>query len=1212
MTISELPSGTLFNHRYRIEEQLETLAESGKYKAVDTRTNKPVILWLFTAPPAAEAQQQLLRSMNPMAALDHHNIAPLLSSGIDGDVFFTVEPYLDGQILTLYLSANPAPRPLPEAFAMILDITRALEYAHSREVVHGALTPEHLIVTAEGIRVGGLARSRWQAQRDGSTIPLDPHIDLQALGAIAYLLLTGVEPATPPTPPRELNPRLSQIQAHLLLKLLAPASEPHYTGAQQIRRIITSLYKGREDTRAQDTPLLVGRDRHLQALLKLWEQASSGRGQLLFITGEPGIGKTALAQQAAEQSAAPVVLSGRCQEAESGAPYQPFAQALRTYFTTTPPEFLDEEARQLCAQFARAVPEIRQLLPELAEPPALDPAMEQQRLMDSIVSFIQYASAKQPWFLILDDLQWIDAGSLDLLRTLGRRLPSMTLLVAGIYRDRQLKGGHPLLNTLSDLSRQPTYRHFPLEGLSESEVEGLLHNLWKQAVPSALVRKIHWHTKGNPFYVEQIAKNLVDEGLIAFQDGKWKFPNATNLQLPESIQEVVWRRIKQLIPEIRQLLQQATVLGERFSVAQLHAVSGLPMAQLLQQLDGALERQLIHEEIGDTLAFQNLEIRQALYSDLGLLEQRALHRQAGEALEQQAAPDPERIASELAYHYQQAGEFLRTVRYAFAAGRQAQTAYANETALWWYQRALDMLEQLNPAEHTDMQEMQIATYQALGEVYTLMGRASEALEALANARTLLAAAPATPARTRKLAALCNQTAHIYERRSEYAQALEWTANGIRYLDETVPSEELVQLHTVAGWALYRQGFDARARTQMEKALALAQQGALRHAEAAAHRGLGSVLWRQGEWGEAQHHAEQALLRYEEIGDRKGQGESRNNLGISCWQLGDYEGARAYFEQAIAIYQNIGYRWGQSATFNNLGLVLWQLGDYANALDRHERSWQIRREIGERLGETLSYNNIGLIYRDQGRYLEARSYYEQGLAIAREIHSRWSEAYSLTNLGTVYGDLGDYAQAETYLQQALEEWLQVGDQAYIAGARLRLSLLYHLQGDQARAQEYAEHGLTQSLQLGDLHQQALAQTLLGHALAGASQTEAAATAYKEALGVRRRLNQPHLAIEPQAGLARLALQGRNLPEARRTVDEILRYLDAHPVIGPEEPFRIYLTCYQVLTAAHDPRAAKLLDKARAQLQERAAAITDEALRASFLNNVAAHRELLAAD
>jgi DNA-binding SARP family transcriptional activator/Tfp pilus assembly protein PilF len=369
---------------------------------------------------------------------------------------------------------------------------------------------------------------------------------------------------------------------------------------------------------------------------------------------------------------------------------------------------------------------------------------------------------------------------------------------------------------------------------------------------------------------------------------------------------------------------------------------------------------------------------------------------------------------------------------------------------------------------------------------------------------------------------------------------------------------------------------AAAIAAAQAAIELAQVAQDVGVQAEGHLQLGLALERQGDYAAARVQLEQALRLVQEAKTGNStrsllplEAEGWVNLGIVAFFQCDHASAEAYFEQSLRFYREMGDRMGESKAINNLGNVCKSRGDSARAWACYEQSLRISREIGDRQGESITLDNLGLILGEDGEYARARTHHEQSLAISREIGDRSFECNSLTNLG----------------------------------------LLSHQIEDHETAREHAEQAIRIAIDIGARRLQSDGLTILGHALAGLGQWAEAAAAYQRALDVRRELGQHNLAMESLAGLARISLARGELALAQTRVKEILSYLETNTLDGTEEPFRVYLTCYQVFKAEADPRASDILGMAYHLLQARAAQIGDEALRGSFLENVPAHRELM---
>ncbi len=1167
--------GLVFNNRYQIEDEVAEGWLGVVFKAIDMKLNRRIAVKVLSASFSQSAINQFLYQAGLIMALEHPNIVKVFECNRENDRAYIAQELVVGQ--TLYDALNSQPNrlmPLDQAINIGMNIARALEYAHGRGVIHGDLRPKNIFLIDKTASNGGSGRvasvkltdfglgrlregynllsgllvlrtAHYLAPEQILGRPLDARTDLYAFGVILYELVTGRPPFEgadqaimqahlnhAPPPPRRLNPHISRSLEHFILKLLAKEPKERYPTAHQTQRILNNLgirrkgdFQGLSNLPLQQQRPLVGREEPLQDLLRAWEAAHNEQGQLLFIAGETGIGKTRLAQELAVRVQAGTLLVGNCHALEGSLAYQPFIEALRTYFATESPEIADSEVGRLLSDVARLIPEIHALLPGLPEATPLEPRQEQLRLMNSLAQYMQRATQERPWLLILDDLHWADQGSLQLLHYLARHCGAMRLLIVATYRDTDLVGEHPLLETLRSLQIPPQSRTLTLSRLNQEQVGRLLKDIWGEATPPPLIDKIYEGTEGNPFYVEEVAKGLVDDGTVTWEDGRWHFATLGEIRLPRSVRDAVLRRIAYLGQETQMLLRRAAVLGRTFSFDDLREMSDLSEWVILEHLDIALERQLIEEAPGETmLRFNHAEIQQVLYQELSVLRRRLLHRQAGEAIELRYLADPRGMAEELAHHFYEAGEFEKALIYSIQAARQADDAYASQTALMWYSRALTILKQLDLAESTQLQKFDLLL--ARERLYGRQGMRDKQATDLTEAQSV-AESLNDPV---KLARVHNQLSYYYRLINSYEQA----------------------------------------KTHARLALEAARRAENEALEGESLSNLAYIEQDQGLYNDALENLEAARDILRRTSDRRGEAIVLKGLGTLYSYLNDYEQAQAYFERALAM----------------------------------------NRTINNRRGESACLNNLGELEREQGNYPAARAYYEQTLSIDQTIGDRQGEAIALTNLSLVYLALGDYDTAKTYIERAKPIFHSVDDQLGEAEVYHILSAISFAQNDYDAAHRQAEEALNGFRLLNSPAKMAEVRLMLAMLSEATSDLDAARDAYIHTLEHRVGLGEDICPVDARAGLAAYYLALKEIETAQTEIKVALTWLQTHDISAVAYPFRFYLIAYQVLQqAGQSERAIALIEEGHTLLQNRAACIEDEALRRSFLENVAQNRALV---
>ena len=437
----------------------------------------------------------------------------------------------------------------------------------------------------------------------------------------------------------------------------------------------------------------VGREREMADLRAALDAAIAGHGRVVMLAGEPGIGKTRMAQELSSyaESLGAQVWWGSCHEQQGAPPYSPWVQPIRSYIQRTDSEPLRSQMGPGAADISEIIPEILAKLPNLKPPSPLEPEQARFRLFESISNFLKNIAQSQPMMLVLDDLQWADQPSLLLLEFLSNLLFDSKIMLLGTYRDIEVSREHPLSSTLAQLARTEGYRREELEGL-ESEYVGQLITDISGAVPSQeLVQAIYGHTEGNPFFMTEVIR------LLGERRGSNAGPeeyDAAGLEIPQSILEVIGQRLNRLSTECETVLTTAAVIGRQFDFGLLGLLSDeIQETQLLESMDEGLDAYLIQEVPGqaDVYQFSHALVQQTLRERLSTSRRVRLHAKIGETLETLYGDQPGDHMAELAHHFFEASSVLgpeKFVTYSTLAGERALEAYAFEGALDHFDRGL--------------------------------------------------------------------------------------------------------------------------------------------------------------------------------------------------------------------------------------------------------------------------------------------------------------------------------------------------------------------------------------------------------------------------------------------------------------------------------------------------------------------------------------------
>lgn len=430
-----------------------------------------------------------------------------------------------------------------------------------------------------------------------------------------------------------------------------------------------------------------------------WKRAQVDRATTVLLAGEPGIGKTRLASELARQAheEGAIVLLGRCDE-HVAAPHAPWTELLRTLVANVADDVIVEHVGRHGGELGRLVPELGRRAPGAPPPTVTDPDTERLLLFDAVVDILQRSAEPQPLVVLVDDAHWADAGSVHLLRhVVGHLDPDSHILVLVTYRDTDIDRSHPLSSALGDIHRAAGAERIALHGLDEAGMRAFLEAAGGNPLEEAgfeLAHRLAVETDGNPFFVTEVLRHLVETGALIQVDGVW-VGTVTPGQagLPEGVRDVVGQRLSRLSEATNDLLRTAAVFGREFDSNLVAAVMQMDPDAAADALDEAVAVQLVDEVEGSPgrLSFAHALVRQTLLEELSTNKRVRLHRKIAELLDTR----PGTPIEALAHHYLEAavsGVAPRAVECACEAARAAYDRMAWEDALRLYERALEAVD----------------------------------------------------------------------------------------------------------------------------------------------------------------------------------------------------------------------------------------------------------------------------------------------------------------------------------------------------------------------------------------------------------------------------------------------------------------------------------------------------------------------------------------
>jgi len=781
-------AGQVIADRYEIQRHVGSGGMGEVYLALDRTLGRRVAVKVL--PPDAEgdpvARERLRREARAAAALDHPFICKIHEVGESEGHSFIVMEYIEGD--TLHQLASAQALPVRQVLDLTHALAQALEEAHNRGITHRDLKPGNIMVTRQGhVKVldFGLAKQVTESAATESTgggtmltdpgtrvgTPaymspeqilggsIDPRSDIFSLGVILHEIVSGVHPFKRETPSETMAAVLRDppstdgrdLEAvpglrDVVHRMLSKACAERYQSMGELRAEIEALRErswlstpgatpagaARPSLPAERTPF-VARDAELAELRGALDHMLLGKGGIVLIGGEPGVGKTRLVrelQREAHQRGC-ITLTGHCYEMEGAPPFVPFVEYLEEIARLIPKAFraaLGDEAGEI----ATIVPGLRRLYPDI--PPPLDVPADQQRRVsfNAFLEFLRRGTAKSPSVILFDDLHWADEPTVQLIHHIAPHLTSMRTLMVGTYRDVELDVKKPFARALETLVRQRLARRINLRRLPAEDVERMLTRMSGSPAPSSVVKVVFQETEGNPFFIEEVYQHLSEEGRLFDGQGQWRGDlRADTLDVPESVKLVIGRRLERLGEETRKILAAGAAIGRVFPLDVLQAIVDVDGDAVLDALEAAEQASLLSTHPGREVryGFVHELIRTTLISNLSLPRRQRLHLRIADAIETLRGGANEAHVQALSHHLYQAGAAADLDRTAGALARAALQTHASGA----FEEVIEICENLISLDLAGGSPHLATATECRGYALQALGRTAEA-------RTVLEAA----------------------------------------------------------------------------------------------------------------------------------------------------------------------------------------------------------------------------------------------------------------------------------------------------------------------------------------------------------------------------------------------------------------------------------------------------------------------------------------
>jgi len=1082
--------------RYILEKQLGSGGMGEVWLATDSLLNRPVAVKFLQVTDNPMFKDLFLAEARTLASLQHPNITLIYDAVFDEyeNRFYIMMEYVEGQSLSDLIKESSESLSLETIFEITTGILKALKYAHEKNIVHRDIKPDNVVIQGGNVKLTdfGLAtlvsllaedKSQYVVGTPAYMSPehilgegLDGRADLYSLGVTLFEMITGgtrpfnykdrhklLSAQIEETPPsvRELEPTVPMMVDQIIMKMLAKHPDDRYPSASVLLDIINGIQARHKFSQRYFHSLslearpLVGRVDEFKKIETTWAKTQqTNTPHLLIIRGEMGIGKSKLVTEFLGSGVIDkglVAAVGRCDEV--GAPYTPFAEILASIFDRglVKPATAERQMNQILNQ----IPGLASILniERSTAPAEKKPKVTSSGLWktlgnrvpgnvsnDTVQSQWQFFSTVStlmaelgPTALFLDEAIFLDESSLALTHFLVQQ-DQLPLLIVAECRDT----GNPIL--WLDRFSAENMTVIALSRLSPADVKTYLSDLLEGEVSDPVVNIIDKRGRGNPFHIEEVARQLIETGEIFQSDeGEWRYkpPTETDALSQELLSPLLatafTRRLEKLTEKHREILALAAIIepGPEFDFDVWLAVLGGQAQEAVAKaaLDEAVQLRLVRASSPKRYVFRPADISNSLMESLPESHLPELHRLIAEILIEKAG-NPILIG----HHYEQAGLATESAHYLEKAGARAMAANAINQAIRCYSRAVELVA-TQPS------------YEALGNLYRQQGAWADSIDAFQHAL-----------------GFANQSGNVNDQ-ARIQNNLSFT----HWLSDNY--QEASKFATTV--------------------LKLNDASHIEHATAQSHLGMISRVL--GHLREAEGWCRKAVDTLAGSGDEARLGSAYNRLGMVYLARGKYAKANEVTKLSLEIREKLQDDWGKAYSLITLGKIKADQGEFEEAKSSFSSAQQLFEKIGSNDGLVVVYTEQGRLLIRQGHADESIPLLDKAMRLAQE--GGKGSAYGLGDIFLLIAQArlaeGEIEEAKAAVDNALSLVEAAGNQAIIAAGQVILAQIYAHQNEPEHAEKMYDSALTLFEQVGSPPELLRSQLAYAHFLADQGETDEAA-------------------------------------------------------------------------------------------------------------------------
>ena len=1009
------------------------------------------------------------REIEAVSKLNHSNIIQLYDSGEYKNTPYLVMELLEGDSLSNLIIQNKKIS-IDKILKIIKQLAITLNYIHNKKIIHRDIKPNNIIIIKKKddyivkLLDFGLAliMELSQIKGDKNIIgtfgymspeatgiikkPIDERSDLYSLGIIFYQLLTGELPFKEktistllhqqvtfnPIPTTTINSDIPQIMDEIVSKLMNKEQGSRYQSAKGLLYDLDLFMSGTKEfvvgSNDQKVKLtyqakLVGREEELNNIKHLINNAQNNNGNICLIGGEAGVGKTRLVQAIKTDIyyKGGLYLEGCCISQENKIPYQPFKDVINEYIDKVEKMSSDDRNREIkrinkvLGKLGGIIniinPNMKRILGTMPALVQLEPEKQNKRFLTVLSNFFRHMSNNNVCVLFLDDLQWADEGSFKLLEEIRNDISKSNLIIIGTYRNNEINERHNLTKIIKE-SNEHILKNIQLKNFNKNRLNKLVANILGEREDYAqnLTEYVLKKSGGNPFFSVTILRELVEQNALIWKNGRWEenWKKINKVKILGNIVDMVLLRIKNIPKKLDHFLRLGAIIGKEFEIDLLYQLFEEKKEEVINLIDEAIDRQLIEESTtkkGKVL-FIHDRIREAFYNKMTTNDKRTYHLKIAHVIEINKNIQDSNTVFELAHHYIEGHDNIKSLKYALPAAKKAKKNYANNEAIKYYKKSIELLEKLKQKENQEW----INANKDLVEIYLITGENDKTIKIINKLLTIIDV-------PLEKAVLKSKIGKAWLNKGNFKKSEEILIESLKFIKEKFPQNKIIlYLSILKEFLTYISSFF-----------------------------LPKFLKKL--------HTQKENIKYEEI--------TKIHLSlIWIYSLsGDIKYAYSTFRMLnIATFKNINPKYSASALEAYGGLLI-TLPLFKTAIKNFEKAIKILIKSNDEHGIAENKQLLAFCYSWQGDYRQSIDYAKESLEKFKGIGDVWKMGMSLNALGQAYRYLGEIDKSISCFFQYLEISKNTKDYYGAASAYDDLAISYYHKGKTEEIFKYAKLSLT---------------------------------------------------------------------------------------------------------------------------------------------------------